>query len=192
MGAGSDDGARSLGLAAAAGDRAALERLLDEHADLVHAVCRRIVRDPQDALDAAQEAMIAVVRGIASYDGRARFTTWLYRVATNAALMELRRRARRPTPQELTVDPAADRSGPDREVAARLDVEAALAALPVEQRVVVVLREFEDLEYEQIAVVLGVPIGTVRSRLNRARRALLRSLGNPTPPPTHQSGQEVG
>ena len=83
---------------ASGGDRRALEVLLDRHADRVHAVCRRIVAHPEDALDATQEAMIAIARGIRRFDGRAAFTTWCYRVATNAALDELRRKRRRPLP----------------------------------------------------------------------------------------------
>ena len=185
------DGGRALGLAAAAGDRRALERLLDDHVDLIHAVCWRITRHPEDAADATQEALIAVTRGIAGYDGRARFTTWLYRVATNAALMELRRRARRPEPREPVTDPVADSTSPDDRVAAGMDVRAALAALPEEFRVVVVLREFEDLEYTEIAAILDVPVGTVRSRLNRGRRALVDLLGNPDPPAAHHTGEEV-
>ena len=88
------------------GDRRALELLLDRHADRIHAVCRRIVAHPEDALDATQEAMIAVARGIARFDGRAAFSTWCYRVATNAALDELRRKRRRPRHATFTSVPS--------------------------------------------------------------------------------------
>src|SRR5256885_8084601 len=104
-GAASDE---SLAAAANAGDRGALEVLLARHLDRVHAICRRVTGHPEDALDATQEALIAVTRGLQRYDGRALFTTWLYRVATNAALDELRRRKRRPEPAE----PAEDRPPP--------------------------------------------------------------------------------
>src|SRR6185312_14358586 len=112
---------------ASLGDRRALEVLLDRHADRIHAVCRRVVAHPEDALDATQEAMIAIARGIDRFDGRAAFTTWCYRVATNAALDELRRRRRRPLaahpdgPEPVAPGPAIE----DR-VGARLDVDAAL------------------------------------------------------------------
>ena len=76
----------ALAARAAQGDRRALELLLEKHADRIHAVCRRVVADREDALDATQEAMIAVARGITRFDGRAAFSTWCYRVATNAAL----------------------------------------------------------------------------------------------------------
>ena len=94
----------SLAAAAAAGDRRALETLLERYADRVHAICRRIVVHPEDALDATQEALIAITRGIGRFDGRSAFTTWLYRVATNAALDELRRRSRRPVPWDAPLD----------------------------------------------------------------------------------------
>jgi RNA polymerase sigma-70 factor (ECF subfamily) len=170
----------ALATAAKAGDRVALERLLHAHADRIHAVCRRIVGDPDDALDATQEAMIAVARGITRFDGSARISTWIYRVATNAALDELRRRKRRPLPAEaeITPDPLGDGTGA---VDARLDVDAALASLPEDFRVAVVLRDLCDLDYGEIAEALNVPIGTVRSRIARGRAALEARLREPGP-----------
>ncbi len=178
-----DDALASL---AAGGDRRALEQLLDRHADRIHTVCRRVLANREDALDATQEAMIAVARGITRFDGRSAFTTWLYRVATNAALDEARRLQRRPTP----VETFPDRVGPDRvstgstasaedRVDARLDVDAALAELPLDFRVAVVLRDLCDLDYAEIAVVLDLPPGTVRSRISRGRGQLAAQLGNP-------------
>jgi RNA polymerase sigma-70 factor (ECF subfamily) len=167
-----------LALAAAAGDRRALEVLLERHVDYVHAVCRRVLGHPEDALDAAQEAMIAVARRIGSFDGRAQFTTWLYRVATNAALDEARRRKRRPSPTDDGVLDGPSAAAPDRVVAARLDVDAALARLPEDFRTAVVLRDLLDLDYAEIAEVLDIPIGTVRSRISRGRRLLAEWFGN--------------
>jgi RNA polymerase sigma-70 factor (ECF subfamily) len=170
-----DDAA--LALAAAAGDRAALEVLLDRHADLVHAVCRRIVVDPDDALDATQEALIAVARGITRFDGRSRLTTWLYRIATNAAIDELRRRRRRPLPQDELPEPATTAWEATGAVDARLDVDAALQQVPEDFRVAVVLRDLCDLDYAEIAEVLDLPAGTVRSRIARGRSVLRAALG---------------
>ena len=82
--------------AAQRGDRDALDRLLRRHYDRIHAVCRRIAGSTRDADDAAQEALIRIVRAIDRFDGRASFSTWSYRIATNAALDELRKRSRRP------------------------------------------------------------------------------------------------
>ncbi|HXY93160.1 MAG TPA: sigma-70 family RNA polymerase sigma factor [Acidimicrobiia bacterium] len=168
---------------AARGDRRALEMLLDRHADRVHALCRRVVAHPDDALDATQEALIAIARGITRFDGRAAFTTWLYRVATNAALDELRRRKRRPDPVDVTtVERAAPGPPVDVEVGDRVDIDAALRSLPTDFRVAVVLRDLCDLDYAVIAEVLGIPPGTVRSRIARGRAALADSLGNPEAP----------
>jgi len=163
---------------ARAGDERALETLLDRHADRIHAICRRVLGNPDDALDATQEALIAVARGVSKFDGRSTFTTWLYRVATNAALDEGRRLARRPRPVETPPERAGDVS-PEDAVGARIDIDAALAALPEEFRVAVVLRDLCDLDYAEIAGVLGVPPGTVRSRIARGRAALADALGNP-------------
>ena len=96
-----DDDA-DLAARASRGDRRALETLLDRHADRVHALCRRVIAHREDALDATQEAMIAIARGIDRFDGRSAFTTWMYRVVTNAALDELRRKQRRPDPVDIT------------------------------------------------------------------------------------------
>lgn len=188
-----DDGRdpdHELATSAARGDRAALEALLARHADRVVAICRRVLTDPDDALDASQEALIAVARGIARFDGRARFTTWLYRVATNAALDEARRRGRRPrTRGEVPEQPAG---GPplDTAVADRLDVDAALSSIPPEFRAAVALRDLAGLDYAEIASVLGVPPGTVRSRIARGRAALADRLGNRSGVAERHTGRE--
>jgi len=170
----SDD--RSLVAAAARGDTGALDTLLRRSVDRIHAICRRILANEHDAFDATQEALISIARGITTFDGRARFSTWCYRIATNAALDEARRRGRRPVPAETLPD-RGDGSHADR-VAARIDVDAALARLPAEFRAAVALRDIAGLDYAEIADVLGIPPGTVRSRIARGRAALADALGN--------------
>lgn len=133
-----------------------------------------------DAADAAQEALIAVVRGLPRFDGRSRLSTWVYRIAVNACLDELRRRSRRPDlgqdgSFELATGNVAS-GGPD-EVAGRLDIDAALLRLAVEFRAPVVLRDLCGLDYVEIAEVLELPPGTVRSRISRGRAALVALLG---------------
>jgi RNA polymerase sigma-70 factor, ECF subfamily len=182
----------TLARLAAVGDRAALDVLLNRHVDRVHAICRRIIGDPQDALDASQEALIAVARSIHRFDGRAAFTTWLYRVATNAALDELRRRQRRPTPTEAPPETVAPSTSAVDAVTDRIDIEAAIARIPEEYRAAVVLRDLVDLDYAQIAEALGLPSGTVRSRIARGRAALALELGEPgnrTGPPQRPTEQ---
>src|SRR4051794_22670572 len=122
--------------------------------------------------------MIAIARGIARFDGRAAFSTWTYRIATNAALDELRRKRRRPVPAHPDApEPVATGPDPDDVVAARLDVDAALQHVPEEFRVAVVLRDLCDLDYAEIAEVLEIPPGTVRSRISRGRAILVERLG---------------
>ena len=170
--------------AAQAGDRGALERLLRQHQDRIHAVARRIMADPTDALDAAQEAMISIVRGLPAFDGRSAFSTWVYRITTNACLDELRRRRRRPT-EPLPERDHSEPGAPDlaEGVADRLTVDAALAALPLEFRTAVVLRDVCRLDYAEIAEVLEIPPGTVRSRIARGRAALAATLAPGNQPP---------
>lgn len=188
-----DDSA--LVAAAQGGDKRALDTLLRRHYDRLYALCRRLTGDEADAADACQEALMAVVRGLPRFDARSSFATWSYRVATNAALDELRRRRRRPVPS-LDADAGAGQGGgfgpPVGRVTAdsadgtalRLDVDAALATLAPEFRAPVVLRDLCGLSYEEIAEVLDIPPGTVRSRIARARGALaplLAEEGNRPP-----------
>lgn len=184
MSAHADDA--ELVAAAQRGDRGAMDTLLRRHYPRIHAVCARIAGSTRDADDAAQEAMIRIVRAIDRFDGRSAFGTWAYRIATNAALDELRRRKRRPMlhviddddddrPRE-PVDDLAHRRVDG--VADRLSIEQALATVPEDFRVPVVLRDVGDLDYAEIAEQLGVPIGTVKSRIARGRRMVLDRLGN--------------
>lgn len=160
------------------GDQKAMDTLLREHYDTVRAVCHRIIINSADADDATQMALIAVVRALPSFDGRSKFSTWVYRIATNAALDELRRIKRRAIPHDddtFTSLPVSDGVGA---VDAQLDVSAALSQVPEEFRTVLVLRHIADLEYDEIAVILEIPVGTVRSRLSRGRAQLSALLGN--------------
>ena len=160
------------------GDSVATDTLLRMHYDSVRAVCHRIVVNKADAEDATQHALISIVRALPGFDGRAKFSTWVYRIATNAALDEVRRIRRRPTPTDIDatfVLPVADGTGA---VEAQMDVAQALALLPEEYRTTLVLRHVADLDYEEIAEIQGVPVGTVRSRLARGRAQLAEILGN--------------
>jgi len=174
-----DDDA-TLVAAAQDGDRRALDTLLRRHQPRIYAICRRMTGHDADALDATQDAMIATVRGLHRFDGRAAFSTWAYRVATNACLDELRRRARRPDPglPELEHAPRGGAPGMDETSTDRLDLDGALAGLSPEFRSVIVLRDQLGLDYAEIAQVLEVPPGTVRSRIARGRAALAAALGN--------------
>jgi RNA polymerase sigma-70 factor (ECF subfamily) len=181
--------------AAQSGDRGALDTLLSRHYDRVYAVCRRLAGNDADAADATQEALIAIVRGLGRFDGRAKFSTWAYRVSTNACLDELRRRGRRPAPglpehETIDHDPSADRPQIDEQVSDRLTIDAALALLPEEFRAPVVLRDQLGMDYSEIASTLGIPPGTVRSRIARGRSRLADILtGNQPGPAERRSGR---
>ncbi|MDB5414954.1 MAG: polymerase subunit sigma [Rubritepida sp.] len=155
-----------------------LEQALLGNLNAAHNLARWLVRDPAAAEDVVQEAMLRAIRYAASWrggDGRA----WLLEIVRNTAHGWLAaRRHRQEVPMDETPGAEAPDPAPDPEAALsgrqeRLGLAAAVAALPVELRECLVLREFEELSYRDIARVTGVPIGTVMSRLWRARRALL-------------------
>jgi RNA polymerase sigma-70 factor (ECF subfamily) len=163
--------------AAAGGSQPALRRLLTAISSgrLAQPALRRVLADPADVEDAAQETLIAVSRGIGTFASRARFTTWLYRVATNAALEILRRKDRGGTPTDDLPEPGL-RAGELRRMssiaATRLDIENAMSLLPERYRAALRLREFDQRSYEEIAVELDLPVNTVRTHINRGRRLL--------------------
>lgn len=178
---------RELVTRAQSGDRAALDELLRRHYDRIYAICRRIAGNDADAADAAQEALMAIVRGLKKFDGNAAFSTWSYRVATNACLDELRRRKRRPTPVDEHADwnpNAADEraSDFDGDLVERDAMATALEQLPPEFRDPVILRDVGGLDYAEISATLSIPPGTVRSRIARGRAKLGEILlaGNQT------------
>ena len=180
----SDD---ELVAAAQGGDRSAMDQLLRRHYDRIYAVCRRVTGGPQDADDACQEALIKITRNLPRFDGRAAFSTWAYRIATNASLDELRKRKRRPRLHSM--NPQSDGSngaGPEavdptaakriNAIDDRLAIDEALGELSDDFKAAVVLRDVADLDYDEIADVLQIPIGTVKSRIARGRAALAESL----------------
>lgn len=168
--------------AARRGDREALEALLRSVHGRVLAVCQRMLRDPLDAADCTQEALVRIVRGIDGFDGRSSFSTWCHRVAATTALDEIRRRGRRPmTVPETTTEPASSTTSPEDSVIttdAMRDIGDVLATLPEEFRQAVVLSDVADLDYPTIATLLEIPVGTVKSRVARGRTMLRERIGN--------------
>ncbi len=178
------------------GESSSLAPLLTRYQDRLFGVCMRMVNDRDLAADLTQDAMIKVIEGLGSYDGRAKLSTWMIRVTMNVCLSRLRaERVRRhasldaPTERGPTGfglggradawtgeggEPAPTESVERDEVRRR--VSAALLRVAPEQRAILVLRDCRGLDYEQIAEVLAVPVGTVKSRLFRARGALREVL----------------
>jgi len=166
------------------GDKAAFDVLVRKYQHKIVKLVTRYVHDGSEALDVAQEAFIKAYRAIHGFRGDSAFYTWLYRIAINTAKNHLVAEGRRP------VDSGMDLQDPDQyELQGRLKdvdtperllltdeiqrtVEAAIAELPEDLRTAIVLRELEGLSYEEIAEKMGCPVGTVRSRIFRAREAI--------------------
>ncbi len=163
------------------GDPHAFGELVRRHRDRLWAVAIRTLGDPEDAADALQDGLINAYRRATSYRGDAAVTTWLHRIVVNACLDRVRKAAARPS-DPLPDDPermltfAGSGPDPSEAVATRMDVEAALATLPVEQRAALVLVDMEGLPVAEVADLLGCAIGTVKSRCARARAKLLPLL----------------
>ncbi len=168
-----------------------MDALLRRHYDRIYALCRRMTGQDADAADAAQEALMAIVRGLPRFDGRAAFSTWAYRIASNACIDELRRRGRRPDPglPEHEHRPRAAAPELADTVSERMALDDALATLPDDFRAAIALRDQLGLDYAEIAEVLQIPPGTVRSRIARGRRALAEQLrGNQNAPAGVEEG----
>ena len=186
--AAADQQDRALLAASADGDLEAFGALVARHQGRLWAVALRTLGDREEAADALQDALLSAYRARGSYRGDARVTTWLHRIVVNACLDRVRRRAVRPTvPLEVS---AGDRADPrdalgDRETS--LEVEAALAALPIDQRTAILLVDVQGMPVADAAAVLGVRVGTVKSRCSRGRARLALTLGHlrnrPDPPP---------
>jgi RNA polymerase sigma-70 factor (ECF subfamily) len=176
-------------LAASRGDRQAFGRLVDLHKRAVHGLCLRLLRDPEDARDAAQEAFARAYAALKTYDPAQPFAPWVLRIARNHCLDVLRRRGPEPRPISLDADPedgqpARELADPDapradealerRQLAGTLT--EAVAALPGNYREVIHLFHVEHLSYKEIAATMDVPIGTVMTWLHRARGKLREAL----------------
>lgn len=173
------------------GDEVAFGALLEGYQGKVYRLAMNITRNPHDAEEVTQDVFLAVYRKIGSFDGRAAFGTWLYRVATNAALMKLRGRRPEPhlpleeegalfTPDGHHARPVADWSElPEEELLSaesRRVLAEAIEALPPAYKAVVVLRDIEGLSNQEAAETLGTTVLAVKSRLHRARLALRQRL----------------
>ena len=172
------------------GDVSAFERLVLRYQDRLVNTCWRLSGNRDDAEDLAQEAFLRAFAALNGFQRRSGFYTWLFRIAVNLAVSHRRRTGRRPALSLHEAEPVPDgagpgsrRPGPSDDPAAVIDrqevhhrVEAALEALDDDHRVVVVLRDVEGFDYREIAGILEVSVGTVKSRLHRARMALREKL----------------
>jgi RNA polymerase sigma-70 factor, ECF subfamily len=160
------------------GDPEAFAELVRRHRDRLWAVALRTIGDREEAADAVQDALLSAYRAAGSFRGESAVTTWLHRVVVNACLDRVRRRGTRPTvplPDDDVVDSQPDAAG---RVETRLDVAAALATLPAEQRAALVLVDMQGWSVEEAARILDVAPGTIKSRCARGRARLLPLLAH--------------
>ena len=185
----SDTGDLSLVRRVQRGEKAAFDLLVRKYQHKVVKLVMRYMRDPADAEDVAQEAFIKAYRALPQFRGDSAFYTWLYRIAINTAKNAIVSRDRSPVDYDLDLqDPEesydahsrlADAATPEALVLTeeiRSIVNAAIGALPEDLRTAIVLRELEGMSYEEIAAAMDCPVGTVRSRIFRAREAIDRKL----------------
>jgi RNA polymerase sigma-70 factor (ECF subfamily) len=165
------------------GDHDAFNEIMRHHEDRVFSVCLRILGNRERALDAAQETFLTTFRKAGQFQGNSALGTWIYRIAVNTCYDQLRKQKRRRTepmpehfePTDLSAEDAVESA------AVRPEIEKALSALPSDFRAAVVLSDIEGLGLPEVAEILGIPIGTVKSRVFRGRRLLARDLGNQSP-----------
>ncbi|GMV25147.1 MAG: RNA polymerase sigma24 factor [Phycisphaerae bacterium] len=176
-----------------AGDHAAFDELVKIAGGRIIAVCRRMLGQDEDVMDVVQDTFLSAFKSISNFDGRSQFTTWLYRIAVNACLMRIRTRRRR---RERSIDDflptflddghQVDPTRPWKPCEAfgieRSDirdfVRARIDELPEQYRIVLMLRDIEELSTEETAEALGMTVSGVKTRLHRARQAL-RGLMDP-------------
>lgn len=164
------------------GDAGAFDQLVGGYQDRIYHLAYRITGNHADAQDAAQDAFVKAYLSLRAFRMQAAFSTWLHRIAVNVAVDLIRRREKRAAPVLDLAAPATDPlfDGVERaEIQQR--IHRAIARLPLEQRTVAVLRDIQGCPYEEIAEVMKVPIGTVRSRLSRARETLRMMLADLAP-----------
>lgn len=191
--------------AARQGDQDAFEALVRLYEKRVFALTLRMCGNPEDAAEAAQEAFLSAWQGLPFFRGDASFSTWLYRLASNACVDFLRREGRRRAAAgpslddgELNLDVPDAAPGPQEQAERRelqSHIEAGLQALSPDHREVLLLREMHQLRYDEIAQVLDLDVGTVKSRISRGRKQLrnfLLGTGNFSPPASSKETEKEG
>ncbi len=164
---------------AQAGDQRAFGLLVRRHDERMRALAWKLLGDRDRMDDALQDAYLRAWRSLGTFRADADFGTWLYRITYNACMDDLRRGARQPMPHDWTItaeQPAVAGPGPERYAVASDSVERLLATLPADQRATVVLVDGEGFDNQTAAAMLGVAVGTVASRLSRARATLRAGL----------------
>jgi len=164
------------------GDSEAFSLIYRSYSELVHRICLRMLRDPAEAEDAAQDVFIRVFLKINTFRGESAFSSWLYRLATNVALMRLRKNKRSWTPpgeRKLDTDSVSEIAAPDPQITdlfGRIDLQAAIDVLPDGYKAAFILHDVHGYEHKEIAEIFGYSVGNSRSQLHKARRRLRKLL----------------
>jgi RNA polymerase sigma-70 factor (ECF subfamily) len=179
----------------ARGDAGAFDEIVRQYEQRVYSITLRMTGNGEDARDAMQEVFISALRALRSFRGDAQLSTWIHRVAVNASLDVLRKRKRHAAgPLEEAGDRASDEVGPE-DAAARAararDVQRALLEVSAEHRAVLILHDLQDLDYAETGAALDIPVGTVKSRLHRARMEMARLLGHLNDPEPSEGPQPL-
>ena len=161
---------------AQAGDAAAFDALYAAHVERVYALCLRMTADERRAEELTQDVFVKAWRRIGTFRGESAFATWLHRVTVNTVLDDRKRRSRRPAQLSAVPDVALETPTDEADPAARRELEAAIASLPERARMAIVLHGIEGYRYEEVAELMGVAVGTVKSHIHRARRLLMERL----------------
>lgn len=170
------------------GDPAAFEELVRRHEQRIYNLSLRMLGRPEDARDATQETFMAALRKLPTFRGDSALSTWLHRVAVNSCYDILRRRKRR-AEESMPEEPGPAPGDVAESSSEAVDVQRALSEVPEEFRAVLILHDVQDLPYEEIADIIGVPVGTVKSRLHRGRVGLARLLEGTEKPPNASQGK---
>lgn len=172
------------------GKPGAFDAIVRAHQDRVYSFCVRMLSDREDALDIAQEVFLSAYRNLGGFRGEASLSTWLLRIAANRCMNRIRQRSTRSAREVTSGDaeghddslfqaPGREEDRPDRIMEARETgkiLEAAIANLDEDSRMLVILSDIEGFSYEELADSVGIPLGTVKSKLHRARMALRKML----------------
>jgi len=169
---------------AAKGDASAFNELLGIHEKRMYAVCLRMCANHEDAQDCLQESMLRIFRSISSFKGQSSFSTWVYRVTMNTCLDELRKKKNRQTTSldgllDSGWSPSDDFDTPEHHTIAgeaKSAIRSAISELPDDMRSAVVLRDIEGFSYEEISGMLGINVGTIKSRISRGREKLREKI----------------
>lgn len=181
----------ALVAAFAGGDERAYSALVTRYERRVHGICLRYFGDAQDAQDAAQDAFLALYRRAGTFKGTSAFSTWMYRVTTNACNDLARKRARRPRKADTAVEdlPIADPGDAQGQALQRIELQQALAQLEPDQREAVLAHTVRGVPYHEIAEQAGVAVGTIKSRVHRGHARLAAILSAGSGDPAERSGR---